>query len=163
MEDLIVSFRVAPRARMRHLFSLSTVLLAGALAVAGCGSSSNSSSTSTGSTTSSAPATSTPATTPAASGGGALTLGANPEGVLKFDKSSLTAKAGSVSIQFTNSSAVPHNVTVASPSGSTLGATATFPGGTKILALNLKPCTYKFYCSVPGHRAAGMEGTLTVH
>ena len=24
-----------------------------------------------------------------------------------------------------------------------------------------KPGTYKFYCSIPGHRAAGMEGTIT--
>jgi plastocyanin len=56
-----------------------------------------------------------------------------------------------------------HNLTVASPSGAVVGATATFQGGTKILALNLKAGTYKFYCSVPGHRAAGMEGTLTVN
>jgi uncharacterized cupredoxin-like copper-binding protein len=43
-----------------------------------------------------------------------------------------------------------------------VGATRTFRGGSKILTLNLKPGTYKFYCSVPGHRTAGMEGTLTV-
>ena len=43
-----------------------------------------------------------------------------------------------------------------------LGATPTFQGGTKTLTLNLKPGTYVFYCSVPGHRAAGMEGKLTV-
>jgi uncharacterized cupredoxin-like copper-binding protein len=24
-----------------------------------------------------------------------------------------------------------------------------------------KPGTYEFYCSIPGHRAAGMEGTIT--
>jgi len=54
-----------------------------------------------------------------------------------------------------------HNLTVASASGAVVGATATFQGGTKVLALNLKPGTYKFYCTVPGHRAAGMEGTLT--
>jgi uncharacterized cupredoxin-like copper-binding protein len=53
-------------------------------------------------------------------------------------------------------------VTVASSSGAVLGALETFQGGTKTLTLNLKPGSYKFYCSVPGHRAAGMEGTLTV-
>ena len=73
-----------------------------------------------------------------------------------------SAKAGSVSISFTNSSSVPHNLTVGSSSGAVLGATPTFQGGTKILPLHLAAGTYKFYCTVPGHRQAGMEGTLTV-
>jgi plastocyanin len=155
-----VSFREALRAGSRHSLCLPAVLLAGTLALASCGSSSSSTSNSSSSTTSSSPAAA-PSTTPAASGA-TQTLAANPEGLLKFDKSSLTARAGSVSIQFTNNASLPHNVTVASASGAVVGATATFSGGTKILALNLKPGTYKFYCSVPGHRAAGMEGTLTV-
>jgi uncharacterized cupredoxin-like copper-binding protein len=53
-------------------------------------------------------------------------------------------------------------MTVASPSNVVVGATRTFQGGSEVLTLNLKPGTYKFYCSVPGHRMAGMEGTLTV-
>jgi uncharacterized cupredoxin-like copper-binding protein len=55
-----------------------------------------------------------------------------------------------------------HNVTVASSSGAVVGATPTFQGASKTLSLNLQPGTYKFYCSVPGHRMAGMGGTLTV-
>jgi len=43
-----------------------------------------------------------------------------------------------------------------------LGATQTFIGGSRKLTLALKPGTYTFYCSVPGHRQAGMEGTLRV-
>jgi uncharacterized cupredoxin-like copper-binding protein len=43
-----------------------------------------------------------------------------------------------------------------------LGATPTFMGGSKTLTLKLKPGKYTFYCSVPGHRQAGMEGTLNV-
>jgi plastocyanin len=164
-EDLIVSFRFATRAGMRLTRNVSLVLLGGALAIAGCGSSKSSSSSSSASTPAAAPAT-TPSTSTAAKAPSApttLSLAANPEGVLKFDQSTLTATAGSVSISFTNNSPVPHNVTVASPSGSVIGATATFQGGTKLLPLNLKPGTYVFYCSVPGHRAAGMEGKLTVH
>jgi plastocyanin len=151
---------------MRLTLNVSILLLAGALAIAGCGSSSKSSTSSTPAPTpASEPAkTSTTSTTKAApSAGVTLSLAANPEGTLKFDKSTLSAKPGSVSIAFTNNSPVPHNVTVASAAGVTTGATATFTGGTKILALNLKAGSYKFYCSVPGHRAAGMEGTLTVH
>lgn len=91
-----------------------------------------------------------------------MSLAADSEGQLKFDSSSLSAKAGKVAIAFANMSSVGHNLTVASASGAVVGATPIFQGSSKTLSLNLKPGTYKFYCSVPGHRAAGMEGTLTV-
>ncbi|HUJ34444.1 MAG TPA: plastocyanin/azurin family copper-binding protein [Solirubrobacteraceae bacterium] len=82
---------------------------------------------------------------------------------MKFTKSSLTAKAGTITISFTNNSPLAHNLTVQQgTSGPVLGATPTFMGGTKTLKLTLKAGTYTFYCSVPGHRAAGMQGTLTV-
>jgi plastocyanin len=142
---------------------------AGLLVLAGCGSSSSSSSSASTPTTavatptteSSSATSSTPATAPAG-GGSALSLSANPEGQLKYNTTSLTAKAGKVSIDFTNMAPLAHNVTVASASGAVVGATPTFQGSSKTLSLNLKPGTYKFYCTVPGHRAAGMEGTLTV-
>ena len=141
----------------------------GLLALAGCGSSASTTSTSastpaatTTATTSSTAAAKT--STPAVATGTAtaVSLEANPEGQLKFNTSSLTAKAGKVTIAFTNTSPLEHNFTVASSSGAVLGATPTFKGGTKTLALDLKSGTYKFYCAVPGHRMAGMEGTLTV-
>lgn len=145
---------------MRQPLVLSVAFVA--LLLAGCGSSSSS--------TSSAPATSsTPATTSNTSssstpsgGAGALSLEANAEGELKYNTTSLTAKAGKVSIDFKNMSSLMHNVTVETSSGTQVGATPTFQGGSKTLTLNLKPGTYKFFCSVPGHRQAGMEGTLTV-
>jgi uncharacterized cupredoxin-like copper-binding protein len=157
MEDLIVSSRVARAARMRLVPSVSMLLLAGVVA-AGCGSSSKSST----SASTPAPASSAPATTAPSGAGATVSVSANPEGLLKFNTTSLSAKAGSVSIAFTNASSLEHNFTVASSAGAVVGATPTFAGGTKIVALNLKAGTYKFYCTVPGHRQAGMEGTLTV-
>jgi plastocyanin len=66
-----------------------------------------------------------------------------------------------VTITFTNAAALEHNVTVAE-GNKVLGATPTFIGGSRTLTLTLKPGTYTFYCSVPGHRQGGMEGTLGV-
>jgi plastocyanin len=94
---------------------------------------------------------------------GTVDLAADPAGALMFDTNSLsvTPKAGKVTIVFTNTSPLPHNVAVAQ--GSTvLGSTPTFTGGSKTLVLSLKPGTYTYYCTVPGHRQAGMQGTLTV-
>jgi plastocyanin len=161
--------QAARQAKLRSISKLGTpTLIIGLLAIAGCGSSSNS----TTSSASTPPATSTPAQTPTTAStpaqtptggsGQALALAANPEGQLKYDKTSLTAKAGKVSIDFTNMAPEDHNMTLASSSGAVVGATPTFQGGSKTLTLNLKPGTYKFFCTVPGHRAAGMEGTLTV-
>ena len=92
---------------------------------------------------------------------GTVKLAADPSGGLSYDTKQLSAKAGRVTIAFTNAASLEHNVTIAQ--GATqLGATPTFSGGTRTLMLNLKPGTYTFYCSVPGHRQSGMEGTLHV-
>jgi plastocyanin len=152
------------KTRTRGTLAVSLLALAlGAFALAGCGGGS-----STTNSTASAPL-STPATTAstatqstATAPAGALSLEANSEGQLKFSTTSLTAKAGKVSIDFTNKSPLAHNMTIESSAHKILGATPTFQGGTKTLTLDLKPGTYKFFCSVPGHRMAGMEGTLTV-
>jgi plastocyanin len=161
--------RTAPARTTRLGRALAAAMALGlVLVVAGCGSSSSGSSTSTPESTSTPASTPTTTastateTTPAAGASSSLKLEANPEGQLKYNTTSLSAKAGAVSIAFTNSSPVGHNVTVESSSGETVGATPTFQGGSKTLSLNLKAGTYKFYCSVPGHRMAGMEGTLTV-
>ena len=98
---------------------------------------------------------------PATSGEQKLSLATNPEGQLKYDTTSLTTKAGKVSIDFTNKASLAHNLTIES-GGTVINATPTFQEGSKTLSVTLKAGTYKFYCSVPGHRAAGMEGTLTV-
>jgi plastocyanin len=159
---------------VRISLMLATVAVTAAL-LAGCGSS-NGTTTGTTATTATTGATSAPSTTsstsssaasstpaPAPSGAGqALSLAANAKGEFKYEPSSLTATAGSVSIDFTNASPLEHDLTIASSSGTVAGATPIFQGGSKTLTVSLKAGTYKFYCTVPGHRAAGMEGTLTV-
>jgi plastocyanin len=131
---------------------LGAVVLA--LGLAACGGSSSSSSSSTASTSSSPPAS--------GSSHGGLTEAADPSGALKFTKTSLSAKAGKVSIQFTNMAPENHSMTIATSSGTVVGSTPIFAGTTKSLTVTLKPGKYVFYCRVPGHRQGGMQGTLTV-
>jgi plastocyanin/mono/diheme cytochrome c family protein len=103
-----------------------------------------------------------PAPTKPSAGASTVSVAADPSGALAFQQTSLSATAGKVTVDFTNQSPVPHNVTVADPSGKVLGATSTFSGGKQSTSVNLKPGKYTFYCSVPGHEQAGMKGTLTV-
>ena len=139
------------------------LLVATSLALAACGSSNNDNSTAS-STPSTPPATSTttPSATPVpSSAGGTVALSAQGS-QLAFNATSETAKAGKVALKFTNDSALQHNVTLADSSNKVLGETPTFQGGAKSFSATLKPGTYTYYCSVPGHRQAGMQGTLTV-
>jgi plastocyanin len=156
--------------------NLVIALSAGALAlgVAACGGSSSSSSSAAAPATSStaaaagtsstaaAAATSSSASAPSAGAGSKIAIAADPGGALKFDKSSLTAKAGKVTIAFTNKAPEGHNFTIEGPSGAKVAATPTFDGGTKTVTATLKPGKYTFLCTVPGHAMAGMKGTLTV-
>ncbi len=143
-------------------------LTAALLALAGCGGSKGSEPSSSASTPATSASSATTTTAPAAGSqgttgaGGSLSLAANSEGQLAYDTKSLSAKAGKVTIDFTNDAPLSHNVTIESSAGKVLGATPTFSGASKTLTLDLKPGTYKFFCSVPGHRMAGMEGTLVV-
>ena len=154
--------------RRRFVLAVSTLALAGGV-LAGCGSSSSNSSSSSAASTTSPPATTALDDEPRRrrvaerARSSKVSLEANPEGKLEYNTKSLTAKAGAVTIDFTNMAALMHNVTIESSSGAKVGATPTFSGGSKSVTLNLKPGTYKFFCSVPGHRQAGMEGTLTVN
>jgi plastocyanin len=95
-------------------------------------------------------------------GGGTLQLAADPSGALKFDKTSLEATAGNVTIDFTNDSSLPHDVKLQGPGVDGEG-TDTITGSSTSVTLDLQPGEYTFYCSVDGHRAAGMEGKLVVN
>lgn len=148
---------------MRRTVLSAFIVTIMSLAVAACGSSSKTTTSSSASTPAASTSTPTSSTPAAGVASRTLTIAANPSGQLKFTKSSLTATAGKVTVLFTNSAPLQHNFTVQQgTSGPVLGATPTFSGGTKTLTLTLKAGTYTYYCSVPGHRQAGMQGTLTV-
>lgn len=102
---------------------------------------------------------------PAVEKNGTLAISANPSGQLLYTEKTATATAGAVTISMTNMSGVSHNLAIqegTGPTGTIVGATPVASSGTESIHVTLKPGTYTFFCQVPGHRAAGMYGTLTV-
>jgi uncharacterized cupredoxin-like copper-binding protein len=69
--------------------------------------------------------------------------------------------AGTVDIQVTNDGTVPHNLVVEGP-GVDKSTPEIGPGKEASLQVDLKPGAYELYCSIPGHRDAGMQTKLTV-
>jgi uncharacterized cupredoxin-like copper-binding protein len=139
---------------MRRLATLAPLALVAAV-LAGCGSSSS---------TSSAPASSSNAaaatSSQSSSGGGQLTLS---ETEFKITPASPTvAKTGTITITVKNTGAVTHALSVVTPSG-TVSTGHIAPGGTATLKVNAtKAGKYTFFCPIPGHRAAGMQGVMVV-
>ena len=93
-------------------------------------------------------------------GGETVDVSAPADGSLKFDQSTLKAKAGKVTFTYDNPSQVPHAFEV--EGNGVEEETDTITQSDASVTVDLKPGTYEYYCPVDGHKAAGMEGTLTV-
>ena len=87
---------------------------------------------------------------------------ADPNGELAYTTTEASAKAGEVTIDFNNPQSLTHDVAIEDSSGKEVGKTELIGQGETSATVDLKPGTYTYYCTVPGHREAGMEGTLTV-
>lgn len=144
---------------MKKLITGGLIALAAAavaLVAVGCGSSDNS--------TSSTVAESTSTTPVSGAAGQDLKLSADPNGGLTFDKTQLSAKAGTVTLTMANpsSSGVEHGVAVEG-NGVDQDGQIVQPGGTSTVTVSdLKPGKYEFYCPFDSHKEEGMTGTLTV-
>jgi mono/diheme cytochrome c family protein len=93
--------------------------------------------------------------------GGTLDIPADPSGRTLYSFKNAEAPAGQLTIDSVNESTVPHDIALEGGGVNEKGETVS-NGGTSKIEVDLRPGEYTFYCSVDGHRAAGMEGTLTV-
>jgi plastocyanin len=141
------------------------VLAIAALALVACGSSSNSSSSTTETSGGESQAEQGGAAKEESSSGSSsssLKFEADPNGELAYTSTKETAKAGKVTVEFKNPQALTHDVAIENSAGEEVGATELIADGSDTTTVDLKPGTYTYFCTVPGHREAGMEGTLTV-
>jgi len=95
---------------------------------------------------------------PIAAEGGVLTMPADETGALAFASTRATAPKGPLEIVMPNPSPITHNIAIkGGPTGPVVGT-----GGRSAFEFSLTAKQYTYYCSVPGHEAGGMKGTLTV-
>jgi uncharacterized cupredoxin-like copper-binding protein len=97
-----------------------------------------------------------------AGGSATLDFEADPGGGLAYTTKTATSEAGKVTVNFTNPQPISHDVAIEDSSGKEVGATEVIGEGSNSTQVELEPGDYTFFCTVPGHREAGMEGELTV-
>ncbi len=88
---------------------------------------------------------------------GVISIPVDKSGQLAYTADKATGEAGAVTIEAPNPTSTPHDIVIDG-----LGKGEVVTDGTSSFKATLKPGKYTYYCSVPGHREAGMQGTLTV-
>jgi plastocyanin len=131
------------------------VILA-SVALVACGGSDDSGTTGGGTTSESS------GTTGGESSGGATLPIAAAESGLAYSSDSATTEAGTVTVDFDNPQPLQHDVAFEDSGGNEVGGTELITEGEATTTVDFKPGSYTFFCTVPGHREAGMEGTLVV-
>jgi uncharacterized cupredoxin-like copper-binding protein len=102
---------------------------------------------------------------PIAAKNGVLTNPANEQGRTLFASNLATAPAGPLEISMPNPSTLQHDIALKADNGkgAEIGkGPVVGKGGDSKFTATLKPGKYEFLCTVPGHAAGGMRGTLTV-
>lgn len=92
---------------------------------------------------------------------GLLSIPADPTGLLAYNFDKATAEPGKLEVQSKNDAQIDHDIALEGNGVNAKGEIVK-GGGVSEFETTLKAGTYTFYCTVPGHREGGMEGTLTV-
>jgi plastocyanin len=92
---------------------------------------------------------------------GKLEIPADPGGALAYTFADAEAPPGQLQIDSPNEASVDHNIALEGGGVNEVGPVVN-NGGVSTINVGVEAGEYQFFCTVPGHRAAGMEGTLTV-
>jgi plastocyanin len=92
---------------------------------------------------------------------GVLTIPADPGGSIAYQFADAEAPAGQLTVRSPNESSTDHDIAIEGNGVSEKGEVVK-NGGVSEFEANLQAGEYTFFCTVPGHREGGMEGTLTV-
>jgi plastocyanin len=91
----------------------------------------------------------------------AVKITAAADGNFAFEETKVTTNAGSTTFEFENPASVKHDVCL-ERNGAKVSCSPVITEDTTFGTVELEAGKYTYYCSVDGHREAGMEGTLTV-
>jgi plastocyanin len=89
---------------------------------------------------------------------GTLQIDADPNGQLAYTSNQANGTAGKITIKMANKTSTPHDIVI---DGKGKGEVVT-NGATSTFSADFAAGSYTYYCSVDGHRQAGMQGKLTV-
>jgi len=92
---------------------------------------------------------------------GVLSIPVNEQGGLAYQFANAQANAGQVTLESRNPEPIAHNIAVEGNGIDEKGPVVQ-GGAVSKVSVDLRPGSYTFYCSVPGHREGGMVGKLTV-
>jgi plastocyanin len=145
----------------RRLLLVAFAAAALVVAAAGCGGGGGGSTTGAASASTAGSSSAGTPTGPSAGKTTTLHIEPDPSGALHFNKTTLAAPAGKVTIVMANPSPLKHDVAIEG-NGVDVKGNVVSTGGTSTVSAKLKPGTYAFLCTVDGHADAGMKGTLTV-
>ena len=90
-----------------------------------------------------------------------LEMPADPNGQLAYASTRATAEAGPLTINSRNDASIPHDIALEGNGVNEKGETVQ-DGGVSTIKVDLQPGEYTYFCTLPGHREGGMEGTLAV-
>jgi len=95
---------------------------------------------------------------PAVEKNGTLSIAADPNGQLAYVTNKATGSPGKITVEMPNKSSTPHDIVIDGKGNGQVVQN----GGTSRFSAAFTPGNYTYYCSVAGHRDAGMHGTLVV-